>query len=90
MTVVFKINHRGMGELLRSGGVAAEMHRRAESVASAARSNAPVESGDYQASIHVEDAVTDRAVSRVVADIEYAAAVEAQHGTLARSLDAAR
>lgn len=88
--IVVKLNHPGMRQLLLSGGIAAEMHRRAEAVAAAARANGPVDEGDYVESIHVEDVVTDRAVSRVVADVEYAAAVEARTGNLARSLDAAR
>jgi predicted HAD superfamily Cof-like phosphohydrolase len=87
-SVRFKLNHAGMQQLLQSGGIA-DMHRRAEAVASAARSSAPVEEGDYRDSIHVEDVVTDRAVSRVVAGVEYSPAVEADHGTLARALGSA-
>lgn len=87
--VRFKLNHAGMAQLLKSGGIAADMHRRAESSASAARASAPVDEGDYRDSIHVEDVITDRAVSRVVADAPHAAAVEADTGNLARSLGAA-
>lgn len=83
------LNHAGMAELLKSAGVRAEMTRRAESVASAARSRAPVESGTYRDSIHVEQATTDRAVARVVADAPYALLVEANTRTLGSSIDAA-
>lgn len=85
----FRLNHAGMAEMLKSGEMAAEMHNRAESVASAARSAAPVDSGAYRGSIRVEDATTDRAVGRVIADVDYALVVEAKTRTLGTALDAA-
>jgi hypothetical protein len=85
----FKLNHAGMAQLLKSGEISADMMRRAESAASAARGFAPVESGAYQGSIHAESATTDRAVGRVVADVDYALVVEAKTRTLGRSVDAA-
>jgi hypothetical protein len=63
------------------------MVQHAEAVAAAARGGAPVESGDYQRSIHVE--VVDhpsRVVAHVVADVPYAMVVEAATGNMARSL----
>ena len=83
----FKLNHPGIQALLDGGsGVEAMLDAEAEKVASAARSNAPVASGAYRDSIHVETAHTDRMVKRVVADVDYAMKVEADNGTLARSL----
>ena len=83
----FKINHSAIQEYLDGGhGVEAMLDREAEDRANRARSNAPVVSGDYQSSIHVETVHTDRMVKRVVADVTYALKVEADHGTLARSL----
>ena len=84
------LNHSGVGQVLKSGPVAAELHRRAEAVAAAARASAPVASGAYLASIEVVDEVhKDRVVSKVVADIGYAMTVEANTGNLSRALDAA-
>lgn len=67
-------------------GVRAALQAEAEKVLSNAKANAPVLSGAYQSSLHIEEAHTDRLVLRVVADVPYAAAVEANDGTLARSL----
>lgn len=79
-----------MRTLLRSKKVRADMHTRAERVAEAARASAPVDTGAYRDSIHVEDATTDRAVGRAVADVSYALALEARTRTLGTSIDAAR
>ena len=88
--VRIELNHGGIKELLKSAEVKAELHRRAERAAAAARASAPVDTGTYKASIEVVDEVhKDRVVSRVVADVGYATTVEANTGNLARSLDAA-
>lgn len=89
-TTTVKLNYEGVGEMLRSSAVAAEMRRRAEGVFAAASATAPVVSGDYKASLVIMDATTDRAVAHVVAQVFYANIVEANTGTLARALDAAR
>jgi hypothetical protein len=90
-SIRFKLNSAGVREMLKSQGIAADMHRRAEQVAAAARSNAPVESGNLQASIVVTDEIQPtRAVSHVGATVGYAPIIEAATGFLARSLDAAR
>jgi hypothetical protein len=52
--------------------------------------SAPVASGAYRDSLHIETDHTDRMVKRVVADVDYALVVEANTGNLARALDAAR
>lgn len=81
-----KLNSAGIAELLN--GEAAERACRplAEKALAAAQAGAPVKSGDYRASLHIEEATTDRKVFRVVADVPHAAAVEADTGNLARSL----
>lgn len=84
-----KLIDSGMRALLSDPGVAADLASRAESVAEAARASAPVETGAYRDSIHVEADHTDRVVARVVADVPYATRVEAGHGTLTSALDAA-
>ena len=59
-------------------------------VLSKAEASAPVESGDYRRSLHTERVEhPTRPVLRVVADVDYALAVEGKHGTLSRALDAA-
>lgn len=63
-----------------------ECKPRAEQGAARARANAPRDSGAYAASIHVWADHTDRKVYRYGSDLPYAPAVEADHGTLARSL----
>lgn len=84
------LNHSGIGQVLKSPEVAAELHRRAERAAAAARASAPVASGAYLAGIEVVDEVhKDRAVARVYARAPYSHLVEANTGTLARALDAA-
>lgn len=89
MAVRVELNHGGMRDLLNSPGVRAELTRRAERVLARAKPTAPVESGEYQASLHIEQDTTDRAVVRVVAGTDHGMAVEANHGTLARALGAA-
>lgn len=84
------LNHVGMGQMLKSSGVAAEMHRRAENVAAAARGDSHDDTGAYQNSITVIDEIhPTRAVSHVSADVEYAPILEAKYGILGRALDAA-
>jgi hypothetical protein len=90
MAATFRLDHGGMRALLRSPGVRADLQRRAESVASAARAAAPVQSGAYRNSIHVQSDTTDRAVARVVATVPYAVEVEFDTRTLGRALDGAR
>lgn len=83
----FKLNHAGIQSYLDGGhGVDSLVRSRAEEVASRAKSSAPVDSGAYRDSIHLEEGHTDRLVVRVVADVDYAMVVEANTGNLARSL----
>lgn len=83
----FKLNSRGIQALLDGGqGVDALLDAEAEACAARARASAPVASGTYRDSIHVETAHTDRMVKRVVADVSHAMVVEANTGNLARSL----
>ncbi len=81
---------RGMRDLLHDKGVAADLDRRAERVADAARRSALVETGAYRDSIHVESDVTDRVVARVVTDAPHGPLIESRTGNLSRALDAAR
>jgi hypothetical protein len=79
----------GVKALLNSGETRAMLTGKAGPVLSAAQSSAPVASGEYRASLHLEQDTTDRAVVRVVSDAPHAMIVEANTGNLARALDAA-
>jgi hypothetical protein len=75
--------------LLNSPGVRADLEARGDRVLAAAQASAPVESGRYRESLTVWSDTTDRAVVRVGSELDYAPAVEAATGNLARALDAA-
>lgn len=63
---------------------------RAERVAANQRANAPVESGAYRDSIAVHRVEhPTRPVFQIGPSVDYGMEVEANHGTVARSLDAA-
>lgn len=82
--------HAGnLGEALNSPELAAMLKERAEAVAAAARSSAPVRTGAYRDSITAEIAHTDRVVGRVYARASHSWAVEANTGNLARALGSA-
>lgn len=83
------LHSAGVADVLKGRKTRDLLRAHAERVASAARSSAPVETGAYRESIHVEDVTTDRAVARVVASAPHAHLVEARVGTLARALGSA-
>ena len=85
-----KLNSAGIAALLKSSDVRADLTARGERVLSSAQSSAPVASGAYRDSLRVVQDTTDRAVVRVAANVPHAYVVEANHGTLARALDAGR
>ena len=89
MAARVKLNHGGMRELLNDAGVRDDLTRRMGPVLNAAAASAPVASGAYRDSLHIEQATTDRAVVRVVADVPHSFVVQASTGNLARALDAA-
>lgn len=85
----FRLNHGGMDSLLKGSVGHNAVEGPAEAALSAAVAGAPVETGAYRGSLHIEWDTTDRAVARVVADVNYSHVVEANTGNLARALDAA-
>lgn len=89
MAVKVKLISGGMRELLNDSGVRADLTRRMGPVLAAAQAAAPVASGAHRSSIHIEQATTDRAVVRVVADSDHSLVVESKTGNLARALAAA-
>lgn len=87
MARVTKLNHKTIEEYLDGQhGVEAALEAEAEERLARAQANAPVVSGDYKRSLHIETGHTDRMVKRVVADVPYAMLVEADHGVLTRAL----
>jgi hypothetical protein len=87
--VDFKVG--SLGPLLSDRKMREETERRAERIAEAARASAPVDTGEYRDSIHVETALEDgRWVSRVLADSGHSLVVEARTGNLNRALDAGK
>lgn len=85
-----RLKSGGMAELLNSSAVRAMLTEHAQPVLEAAIADPHDDTGAYERSLHIEQATTDRAVVRVVADVSYSHVVEANYGVLARALDAAR
>lgn len=83
------LNNNGIRELLSSKDVRAYLTTLAEEVLAKAEADAPVHLGDYVAGLHIEQSTTDRAVVRVRGNTDHDWFVEAEHGTLARAMDAA-
>ena len=86
MPTRFKLNHAGMQALLDGDVGRNAVMPHAEAALAAAQANAPVESGAYRNSLHIEETHTDRFVARVVADVDHALAVEFATRNLGRSL----
>lgn len=102
----FNASYRGIGELLRSTGIEAEMLRRAEKIKARFEETAPVdETGPHPGRLRDSAVVTsdrlggvhhDRAVAHVVVEAPEAFYAEfgntnvSRHRTLGRALDAAR
>lgn len=101
----FRANYDGIGQMLRSPEMQAEMLRRAGKVHEVAVNTAPVyeqgpHPGRYREAFHIESGVrpggNSRAFGRVINDsdeafwAEYGSVNNEAHHTLARALDAAR
>lgn len=85
-----RINHAEIQSYLDGGhGVSELLHASAEKVLAAAQADPHDASGAYEASLHIEEAHTDRLVVRVVAGVPYSHVVEADFGVLAKALDSA-
>lgn len=69
-----------------ANGVSALLDSRAEEVLGRAQASAPVDTGAYRASLHIETDHTDRMVKRVVAGTDHAWVVEAKTGNLAKAI----
>lgn len=85
----FDLNSGGFKALLNSGEVRGLLTEYAGPVLAAAKADPHDDTHNYENSLHIEQATTDRAVVRVVAGVPYSHAVEANFGVLNRALDAA-
>lgn len=81
-----KLDRAGMRRLLKDDQLRDPLREIAERTATRARSSAPVDSGEYQSSITVRSATTDRVVERVIATAPHSALVESRTGNLKRAL----
>lgn len=91
MAFRFEQSSAGIVALLKSAGVAAVLHTKAERMASAARAAAPVKTGAYRAGIKVVDEIhRDRAAARVYATDRKSQIIEARLRVLGRAFDAGR
>lgn len=84
-----KLDHRGMGHLLKSPEVRAMLTARAERVLATAKADEHDDTGAYEAGLHIEQATTDRAVVRVASGDWKGHILEAKYGILNRALDSA-
>lgn len=84
-----QLNGHGVRVLLNDPGVRRYLTTLAEGVLSEAERTAPVWEGFYREGLHIEQATTDRVVVRVRSNTDHDWFVEADHGTLARAMDAA-
>lgn len=83
------LNRGTIRNLLNGGyGMAEVLREDAQKVLARARSIAPVDTGEYRDSIHIEDDHTDRMVVRIVADDRKAPIIEHNHAVFARALGA--
>jgi hypothetical protein len=105
VTARFKLNYSGVGEMLRSPEMQAEMLRRVKRMQAYAEATAPYDAADkdgdhYRDHFLVESGVqhhkTSRAYGRLTNDSDHAVQVEfgsknnPAHHTMLRSIDAAR
>lgn len=80
-----------LGEILRQPKVEAKCEEVARRVLAQAQAIAPVKSGAYKRSLHIEKIPhAHRDTFAVVADVPYTTYVEAVHGTLARAAKAGK
>lgn len=84
----FRLLSPGMSDLLNDPAVRGMLTTLAGPVLARAQAGAPVDTGEYRASLRIIQATTDRAVVRVGSDDDKALVIEARTGNLARSIGA--
>lgn len=87
--VTTKLNRKALAEVLDLPEVTDATEKAAAVVLAAAKALAPVDTGNYRSSLHVEQvpALGGGTKFRVGAGTDYDVYVEADHGTLAKALD---
>lgn len=89
--VTIEFNEDFFDEVLNSAQVRALVDLAAERVVAQAKATAPVRTGAYRDSIHVQHTqAAHRQVAEVVADVPYGIFVESRTGNLARAAKAAK
>lgn len=81
----FKLNHAGVGEMLKSSETREKLNGPAQAALGRMQGTVPRETGALAGSLEVWDETTDRAVKRVGSRLGYALAVEARTGFMSRS-----
>lgn len=82
----FRLLSPGMRDLLNDPGVRGALTTLAGPVLGRAQAGAPVDTGEYRASLRIIQATTDRAVVRVGSDDDKAMVIESRTGNLARAV----
>lgn len=84
----FKLNLAGIRAIKKSAEVTDAVRSASDKIAGTARANAPVDSGEYRSSIHVEMDThpISGSVGHIVASSDHALIVESRTGNLGRSL----
>ena len=84
-------NQKYFDAILRESKVEAVVDAAAEKVLAAAKASAPVDTGDYRNSLHIEHHNAKyRRSARVVGDDDKTMLIEAKSGNLARAVKAAK
>ncbi|KQP83745.1 hypothetical protein [Aeromicrobium sp. Leaf291] len=84
-----KLNSAGMAALLKSDEVRALLQGPAANILAAAKADTHDDTYAYEAGLHIEQATTDRAVTRIVSGDYKGHILEARYGILSRALDSA-
>jgi len=86
--VTFKLNYARVGQILHGdAGIDKALTSRAEKMLAVAKAIAPVKTGAYRASLHVETVQhPTRMVARIVASAPHAHLVERKNSVLAKAL----
>ncbi len=84
------LNHKGIGQMLKSREVAEVLRPYAERVLAAAVADPHDNTGDYESGLEIVEDKTDRVVLRVVGTDWKSNILEANFGILARALGAAK
>jgi hypothetical protein len=86
MTTTMRFNNAYFEALERSPQVRAKCEEAANAIAATAQATAPVDTGAYRDSIHVETKVQGRVVALVRADDPASMIIESRTGNLLRAL----